>query len=299
MTPPLVFALPGNEAGAAALCERLPGEAGDIETRRFPDAETYLRVRSDVAGRQTILVCTLRGPDAKFLPLVYAAATLRELGAAGVGLVAPYLAYMRQDRRFNEGEAVTSAVFARALSPWIDWLVTVDPHLHRHHALSEIYSVPGRVVHAGPLIAAWIGAHVADPVLIGPDSESEQWVADVATRAGAPFTILEKTRRGDRDVSVSLPDPDVVRGRTPVLVDDIVSTARTMIETIGHLTALGLPPPVCIGVHGVFAGDAYDALAKAGAAEIVTTNAIPGPSARIDVYGAIADDLRESGLAAG
>ncbi len=296
MSPPLVFALPGNEAAAEALCAHLPGEAGAIEVRRFPDDETYLRVRTDVAGRRAILVCTLRGPDDKFLPLIYAAATLRDLGAAGVGLVAPYLAYMRQDRRFKEGEAVTSAVFARALSPWIDWLVTVDPHLHRYGDLSEIYSVPARVVHAGPLIAEWIGAHVADPVLVGPDGESEQWVSDVAGRAGAPFTILQKTRRGDRDVSVSLPDPAVVAGKTPVLVDDIISTARTMIETVGHLAALGLPPPVCIGVHGVFAGDAYDALAKAGAAEIVTANTIPGPSARIDVHGAIAEDIRRAGF---
>lgn len=298
MTAPLVFALPGNEAGAAALCDRLPGEPGTIEVRRFPDDETYLRVRSDVTGRQAVLVCTLRSPDGKFLPLVYAAAALRELGAAGVGLVAPYLAYMRQDRRFEPGEAVTSEYFGRALSPWIDWLVTVDPHLHRHASLSEVYSTPARVVHAGPLIARWIEANVTDPVLIGPDSESEQWVAEVAGHAGVPFAILEKTRRGDRDVTVSLPDPEAVRGRTPVLVDDIISTARTMIATVGHLTALGLPAPVCIGVHGVFAGDARDALVRSGVAEIVTTNSIPGSTARIDVYGAIADDLEGSGLVA-
>jgi ribose-phosphate pyrophosphokinase len=286
---PLVFALPGNEAGAGALCARLPGEAGALEIRRFPDAETYLRVASEVAGRKAILVCTLHEPDAKFLPLVFAAATLRELGAAGVGLVAPYLAYMRQDKAFRAGEAVTSAHFARALSPWIDWLVTVDPHLHRRASLSEIYSVPTEVVHAAPLIAEWIAGNVANPVLVGPDSESEQWVSAVAALANAPFVVLEKVRRGDRDVSVSLPDVGAWRDHMPVLVDDIVSTARTMIETVGHLKALGLALPVCIGVHGVFAGDARDALAGAGVERIVTTNTIGGPDARIDVFAAIAE----------
>ncbi len=294
MTRPLVFALPGNEAGASALRERLPGDLGSLEVRRFPDDETYLRVVSDVDGRRTILVCTLRSPDDKFLPLVYAASTLRDLGAAEVGLVAPYLAYMRQDRRFKEGEAVTSETFARALSPWIDWLVTVDPHLHRHASLSEIYSVPARVVHAAPLIADWITHNVANPVLVGPDSESEQWVAEVAAGAGAPFVVLEKTRHGDRDVTVTLPDVHAWRGHTPVLVDDIISTAGTMIETIGHLRALGLATPVCVGVHGVFAADAYEALSDAGASEIVTANTIDGPASRIDVYGAIAECLRDS-----
>lgn len=299
MTEPVVFALPGNEAGAGALCARLPGAAGEIEFRRFPDDETYLRVRSDVRDRRAILVCTLRGPDDKFLPLIYAAATLRDLGAAEVGLVAPYLAYMRQDKRFHDGEAVTSAYFARALSRWIDWLVTVDPHLHRRKSLAEIYSVPASVVHAAPLIAPWIAAEVERPLLIGPDRESEQWVAEVAGGAGAPCVILDKTRRGDRDVSVSLPDVAAWRDHTPVLVDDIISTARTMIATIGRLKELGLGAPVCVGVHGVFAGDARAALAGAGAAEIVTTNTIEGPTSRIDVYAAIADRLRAQAPAAG
>ena len=66
------------------------------------------------------------------LPLIFAAATARELAAAKIGLVAPYLAYMRQDRRFNPGEAVTSRQVAGLLSSAFDWLVTVDPHLHRY-----------------------------------------------------------------------------------------------------------------------------------------------------------------------
>ncbi len=297
MTGSVVFALPGNEAGARALCEQLPGEPGEIEVRHFPDDETYLRVCSEVAGRRAVLVCTLRSPDNKLLPLVFAAATLRDLGAVEVGLVAPYLGYMRQDRRFRDGEAITSAYFAKALSPWIDWLVTVDPHLHRRASLSEIYSVRSEVVHAAPLIADWIAAHVATPVLIGPDSESEQWVAEVAAGARAAFVILKKTRRGDRDVSISLPNLGAWRDHTPVLVDDIISTAQTMIETVGHLKALGLPAPVCVGVHGIFAEGAFGELSRSGVSEIVTTNAIDGPASRIDIYGAVAECLLRSGLA--
>jgi hypothetical protein len=93
---------------------------------------------------------------------------------------------MRQDRRFQPGEAVTSQIFARFVSSRFDWLVTVDPHLHRIRSLEEIYTIPTRVVHAAPLLAEWVASNVSRPLLVGPDQESEQWVAEVARRAGAP-----------------------------------------------------------------------------------------------------------------
>lgn len=290
---PLVFALPGNDALASALAAGLRGEVGVAEFRRFPDGETYVRLETPVAGRAVVLAATLDRPDERLMPLTFAAATARELGATVVGLTCAYLGYMRQDKRFHPGEAVTSAVFARLLDPWIDWMVTVDPHLHRRASLAEIYTSPATVLHAAPFIAAWIRDSVASPLLVGPDGESAQWVSDVAGRAGAPFVVLEKTRRGDRDVEVSVPEVERWRDHTPVLVDDIVSTARTMIETVGHLHRAGLAPPVCIGVHAVFAGDAFGDLQAAGVARIVTCNTIAHPSNGIDVTPALVDAVRE------
>ncbi len=245
-------------------------------------------------GRNVALACGLHDPDSKIPALLFAASTARELGAARVGLVAPYLGYMRQDKRFNEGESITSVHFAKLISHYVDWLVTVDPHLHRRKSLDDIYSVPSIVVHAAPLLAQWISANVDSPVLIGPDSESEQWVSEVARGANAPWLVLEKVRRGDRDVSVSIPDITALRGRTPVLVDDIISTARTMMAAVRHLTGQGLAAPVCIGVHAIFSGDAHAELLSAGAARIVTTNTIPNSSNAIDLTPAIADALRSS-----
>ncbi len=195
---------------------------------------------------------------------------------------------MRQDRRFREGESVTSTHFARLVSNWFDGLVTVDPHLHRHHSLEEIYSVPCKVVHAAPNVAAWLQEHVHRPLLVGPDSESWQWVADVARDAGAPYIVLEKERLGDREVRVTVPDVQRWNDHTPVLVDDIISTARTMIETVGHLRRCGMTSPLCIGVHGIFAGTAYEDLLVAGASEIATCNAIQHHSNRIDLTSLVA-----------
>lgn len=286
--PPLLVPLPGNEAAARRLADALGAETGALDVRRFPDGESYLRFRCEPAGRAVALVCTLDRPDDKILPLLFAAAAARDLGAARVGLVAPYLAYMRQDRRFKPGEAVTSVQFAALLSAAFDWLATVDPHLHRHGSLADIYTIPAVAVQAAPAISAWLRAEVVRPLLIGPDSESEQWVGAVARDAGAAHTVLDKVRHGDRDVTVSVPELGRWAGRTPVLIDDIVSTGRTMIAAIAHLAAAGTPPPVCVAVHGIFAGDAHAALAAAGAGRVVTTNTVAHDSNAIDITGPLA-----------
>jgi len=292
MSAPLIVAMPGNEAMAASLARNLGAEVDRLELRSFPDGESYLRFLADLSRRELAIVCTLDHPNEKILPLLFSAVTARELGAAKVGLVAPYLAYMRQDRRFKPGEAVTSREVARLLSGAFDWLVTVDPHLHRYGTLAEIYSIPTCVVHAAPLLSQWIKANVANPFLIGPDSESEQWVSAAARDVGAPFTVLEKIRHGDRDVEISIKNLDDLAGRTPVLVDDIISSGRTMIEVV-HLLAKRTPIfPVCVAVHGIFAEASDRLLARAGA-RVVTSNSIPHETNAIDVAKAMSEAIRD------
>jgi ribose-phosphate pyrophosphokinase len=288
---PLVLSMPGYEQPAARLSEALGAERGELAVRSFPDGESHVRLVTPVRGREVIVVCGLERPDPKVVPLLFALETARELGAARTGLVAPYLCYMRQDRAFQEGEAVAARLFAKVLSRSLDWLVTVDPHLHRIHDLAEIYTVPASVVHAAPAVAAWIQQHVQRPLLVGPDVESEQWVSDVAARAGAPWISLRKTRRGDRDVEVSVPDVERWKDHVPVLIDDIVSTGRTLLETLGHLGRAGMRAPVCVVVHGLFVEGADQALVQAGAA-VVTCNSVAHPTNRIDLVPALAQAVR-------
>lgn len=288
MTVPLIMAMPGNQKLAGELAAKLGWDLGYVEIRQFPDGETYLRLATSPAGRAVALVCTLDHPNDKLLSLLFAAATARELQASKVGLVSPYLAYMRQDRRFKPGEAVTSRQVAHLLSDAFDWLVTVDPHLHRYGSLADIYSIPTRVIHAAPLISHWIRTYVANPLIVGPDSESEQWVAAVANDANAPHAVLEKIRHGDRNVEIKLRVLDRWKGRTPVLVDDIISSGRTMLEAIRLLTAQGWSTPVCIAVHGLFADGAGQLLAQAGA-RVVTSNSVPHATNDIDLTPLLAE----------
>ena len=289
---PVIFAFPGHAKLMQHIVAEVWGTAGKLFLHRFPDREVYVRLDTPVADREVVFVCSLHRPDAKLLPLLFAVGAAKDLGATRVGIVAPYLAYLRQDTRFKPGEAITSVTVGKLVSSMADWIMTVDPHLHRYASLGAVYSIPSAVVHAAPLISAWIAENIPKPLLIGPDGESEQWVAAMSKGANAPYVILEKTRHGDRDVEVSVPHVERYRDRTPVLVDDIVATARTMIAAVGHLREAGLPGPVCVAVHALFAGRAYQELRAAGATQVVTCNTVAHASNGIDVNAAIAADVR-------
>lgn len=283
----LVLPMPGNEAFAAGLAQAAGAELGRVETRRFPDGETYVRLLSDPKGRAVDIVCTLADPDANFLRLAFAADAARDLGAASVTLVAPYLAYMRQDRRFHDGEAVTSRSFARLASSTFDRLVTVDPHLHRYRELASIYTIPAEALHAAPLFSAWIREHAPDALVVGPDAESEQWAAEVARGAGVPHVAMVKERLGDRQVRVSLPNLSANAGRRPVLIDDIASSGRTLVAAARALRAQGFAPPDCLVVHALFAEGAYEEVA-AVTDRIVSTDSVPHVSSGIGLTGLMA-----------
>lgn len=289
----VLLPFPPQQALTEAMAASLGARMGRLHWRRFPDGESLVAIDESIGNAHVAIVASLRQPDEMALALRFAAATAREFGAHSVGLVAPYLAYMRQDRRFHPGEAVSATLFAAFLEESFDWLVTADPHLHRNAALSRLFRIPTRRVATAPLVADWIRDNVVRAIVIGPDSESGQWVSDIASRAGVPYQVLNKIRRGDRDVEVSLPDIDATRGRTPVLVDDIISSGQTAIETLGQLKSLGLPPAVCVAIHAVFAQGAYEQLLAAGAARVVSTDAITHASNAIPIAGLMADATAE------
>jgi ribose-phosphate pyrophosphokinase len=289
----VVIAMPASASQAESLARALGCELITPEVRRFPDGELYVRIEQSLANADAIVVGSLYpDPAERFMTVAFLAATARDRGARKVGLVAPYLAFMRQDVEFNVGEGITSRYFARLVSQTVDWLVTVDPHLHRHHSLDGLYTIPTTIARSAPAIASWIKTAIAKPYLVGPDAESVQWVRAIAESCDAPFVILEKTRRGDRDVSISAPPKDGWNGHTPVLVDDIVSTGRTMIEATRQLRAAGVAPPLCVAIHAVFADNVLEDLVNAGAAGIVSCDTIAHASNKICVADSIADAAR-------
>lgn len=291
---PLLFSLDGPDDLAEGLARDGELDVGVIERRQFPDGESYVRLLTPVGEREVVLLCSLDRPDTKILPLLFAADAARAQGARTVGLVAPYLAYMRQDKAFKPGEAVTSVTFSRLLSAQFDWLVTVDPHLHRYPRLDSLYSIPAIAASAEDPVAQWIEGAIKRPFLVGPDAESRQWVERIARLAHAPFTVFRKTRSGDLDVSIEGTEDRIPPGMTPVIVDDIASSARTLIEAIHLLKEQGQPAPHCVVVHPLFAGDAYDRLIEAGPAGIASTNTVRHRSNLIDIAEPVTAAIRQS-----
>lgn len=296
---PLLFALPGAEGWLGGLAAAWPCEPGALRMHRFPDGECNPQFDTGVQGRDVVLTAALAGtsgatPGSRLFSLYLAACVARELGAASVGLALPYLPYMRQDASFAPGQGVTARHVGRLLSGCADWLATVDPHLHRFASLSQPYSIATAVAASAPAIAQWVAANVTRPVIVGPDQESAQWVEQVARLAHGPAMVLHKERHGDRSVTV-MPDRQgwaAADGCTPVLVDDIASSGRTLAAAVRLLREAGLPPPVCVVVHALFGGDALEVLRAAGPAAIVSCNTVPHASNRIDVLPALAQAAR-------
>lgn len=281
MTSNTLIALPGDEALAESLAGGLHAKVTALEYRRFPDGESYLRIRDSLQDTTAILVARLDRPDPKIPALLFAADLARDLGAPAVGLAAPYLPYMRQDIRFQPGEALTSVSFARWVSRHFDWLVTVDPHLHRYAGLNEIYPVPALAVSAAPALAEWIFTNVDKPVIVGPDVESSQWVEAVAARHGLPWRVMHKQRFGDREVRIAVPDLSALEGHTPVLVDDIVSSGATLARAAEALGDAGMASPVCAVVHGLFSESCRETLKAGGVRRMVCTDSVRAPEAGI------------------
>lgn len=290
MEKQILFSLPGNSALASALGKVLHIDIGKTEIRHFPDGESYVRIDTEVNGMVAILVCSLHQPNPQILPLMFMAQTLKELGAKKILLVSPYLPYMRQDKRFRKGEAISAILFAEFLSQWIDGLVTLDPHLHRILKLSDIYSVPSITLHATKKIAQWIQHHIPFSFLIGPDEESKQWVSEIAAFNKLPFVVGQKERLGDRSVVISLPDLKKMQG-IPIIIDDVISTGVSMLAILKEVLSYGFSHPICIGVHALFNKEVEHKLLAAGAGDILTCNTISHPSNKIDITDVLAEGI--------
>lgn len=289
MSQPILFNFPKASPLGHHLQEKLNAEEGRFILNSFPDGESYLRIESDVKCREVLINATLFHPNPWILDLLFLADTLRTLGAKRIKLIAPYLSYMRQDKVFQPGEALTSKTFSQLLSAYFDALVTVDPHLHRYHCLSEIYAIPTTVLQAAPLISKWIHENVENPFLIGPDEESRQWVQEVA--GDLPFIVLQKERNSHGHVAITWPLFEGAEGKTPVFVDDIISSGGTMLLAAEQAKTLGLNLPVIVAIHPIFANDSYEKLQAADVLKIVTCNSIPHPSNGIDLVPLIASAL--------
>lgn len=263
-----------------------------IERHRFPDGEIKLRLPGTLPAHVAILR-TLNDPNEKLLELLLVAQTARTLGARRLTLVAPYLAYMRQDMAFRPGEAISQRIVGQFLANLFDAVITVDPHLHRVATLQEALPVAHAIVLSGaPLLSDWMAARRQMPLLIGPDEESAQWIAMAAARHGFDHAVCRKVRHGDRAVEVALPDISLT-GRHVVLLDDVASTGHTVARAAHLLLAAGAASVDVAVTHALFSGDALQVMQDAGIGEVWSTDCIAHPSNVVSMASTIAGVLTQ------
>lgn len=288
--PTLVLGFPGYSAPARRLAEQAQMSYADVEVHRFPDGESLVRLPSALTPH-TVFYCSLNDPNHKLVELELAAVTAFQLGAERLTLVAPYLCYMRQDRAFRPGEAVSQQIVGALIARHFDTLITVDPHLHRVHRLADAVPVRRAVtLSAAPLMADWLTGRPGRPLLLGPDAESRQWVSRIAERANLDFRVASKQRLADREVRIVL-EEGAYRGRDVVLVDDVASTGRTLVEAAHRLSEAGAAGVSVLVTHALFIDDALIQLERAGVTDIHSSDSIPHPSNRLPLAPLLASAL--------
>jgi len=284
---PLLLYFEDEAAPALRLADAGGFDAALIERHRFPDGELRLRLPPGLPAH-TLLLRSLHQPNEKLVELLLAAQAARELGTRHLTLVAPYLAYMRQDMAFAPGQAVSQRIVGRFLAGLFDALITVDPHLHRVATLEQ--AVPARqtvTLSGAPLLSDLIAARRPQALLVGPDEESAQWLSMAAARHGFDAAVCTKVRQGDHQVAIALPERPIA-GRDIVLLDDVASTGQTLAQAARQLLAAGAQRVDVAVTHAIFSGNALAQLQTAGVGEVWSTDCVAHPSNCVSMAPALA-----------
>lgn len=291
-TKPALLYFEDERTSAERLARVADLAPANIGRHRFPDGETRLELPPGLP-ENVIILRTLNDPNEKLIELLLAAQTARDLGARHLTLLAPYLAYMRQDIAFHPGEAVSQRIVGRFLAGLFDAVITVDPHLHRVATLQEAVPVAQAIGLSGaPLLSDLIAARRQRPLLVGPDEESAQWIALAAARHDFDHAVCHKVRHGDRAVEVALPDITVA-GRQVVLLDDVASTGHTLAQTARLLLAAGAASVDIAVTHALFIDGALQLIRDAGVGEVWSTDCIEHASNAVSMAGAFAQALAQ------
>jgi len=263
-----------------------------LEVTHFPDSEIKLRFNVNVKNKVVVLVQSFYGNvNDCVIETLFAAETARDLGAKKIILVAPYFPYLRQDKRFNHGECISLKTIAKNIDEDFDEVYVIDPHLHREKTLNDIFRIKAHRLTTDPLIADYIKKRIKNPLIVGPDIESYRWAEKTAEIIGCEAAILKKERYSSREVKVSLNKKINIGNKNIVIVDDIISTGHTLLETIKLLRKLGAKKITCICIHGIFAENALKKI-RMTKANVISTNTIPNKVARIDVTNLIVRELK-------
>lgn len=260
---------------ARSISAALGGPLGACAIERFPDGELQVMVGDRLRHRDVYVVQPTVPPVGEnVLELVLIADALHRLGAARVTAVVPYLGFARQERRTGPGQPLGARVAADLVACGrFARLIAVDLHAP---SVEGFFPMPVEHLSAVHVLASAVRAHVRpDSIIVSPDLGGTKLAREYGDLLGLPVAIVQKTRVTGRRVDVR----DVVgevRGRSCIVVDDMISTGGTIEAAAKALAARGAKGGITVvATHALLAGGAIDALARAQVTRLVATDTVP------------------------
>lgn len=267
-----------------------------LQAKKFPDGEKYVRIMDDVKGDTVVVIQSMYNPpDEHLFEYFLLVKALKDLGAKRVIGVIPYFAYARQDRRFNPGEAISFQTVTRLIeNVGTDELFTIDTHLHRVNDISKVFNIPAHNLSVVPLLTQYVKQNFTldKPIVIAPDEEAEQWAKISSEILNCEYDTLEKVRLGPDKVEIKTRLRSV-KDRNVVVIDDIISTGGTMVETVKVLRNYGANRVIVICAHPLLIGDSYAKILDEGAEVIIGSDTVPSPVSLVSAAPVIADAIRK------
>ena len=287
-----MFILEGTSAKNVAgnLAKKLRQPLLHMLYKRFPDDEFYVRVLDDISGEDVLIVQTAY-PDQKIIELLLIQDAIHDAGARKTIVVLPYFGYSRQDKKFEQGEAISARVIAQHISFHADYVITVDPH--KEHILN-FFTVPAYSCSAVSTIAQYLKEKNIDFIL-APDKGAKERAKEAAEIINCDYDYLEKTRINGTTVKITPKKLDAC-GKNVAIIDDIISTGDTMAKSIKELKQQGAKTVLVACTHGLFIGDARQKLLTAECDEIISTDTVDSDFSKVSVAECIAVTLLKTVL---
>jgi ribose-phosphate pyrophosphokinase len=270
---------------AANLASRLKQPLLNATYKRFPDDEFYVRLLDDIAGQDVLIVQTAY-PDPKIVELFLIQDAVHDAGAKKITVILPYFGYSRQDKKFEDGEAISARAIAQHISMHADCVITVDPH--KEHIL-KFFTAPAYSCSAVVPIAQYLKEKHVDFIL-APDKGAKERAQEAASLIGCEHDYLEKTRIDGTTVEITPKKLDA-RGKHVAIIDDIISTGGTMANSIKELKRQGATTVIVACTHGLFIGGAKEKLLSADCDDIISTDTIETEFSKVSVAECIVQPL--------
>lgn len=284
---------------AAQVARELGEELCYVETKKFPDGERYLRINGKIEEEVTIIQSTGYPQDENLMELLFTISNLKDLGAIKVRVVIPYLGYARQERRFNDGEAVSAKIVTNLIeSAGADEFITFNIH---EECVLDFFNIKARNISAMPAIAEYLNKKYTKkldekPLIVAPDKSAFVFAKEIAEILDTDATYLSKVRFGPDKVETKIVDEkgmEDVKSKPAIIVDDIISTGGTIVNAINILKENGAKSIDVCCVHAVLANNGAVKIYSAGAGKIIATNSLSSDTSRISLSKSIANVLRE------